>query len=160
MIRTAICPGSFDPVTNGHLDIIHRAANLFDQIIVLVVVNPDKHPAFTCEERTDMIRRATAPMQNLEVDVYNGLLVDYVRRYEHATIVKGLRAVSDFEYEFQMALTNKYMLPQAETIFLTTSTQNMFLSSSLIKQVARFGGDISQFVPPMLLDEISNRLKG
>lgn len=162
MTRTAICPGSFDPITNGHLDIIRRAANLFDRVIVLVVVNPDKRPSFTAEERVDMIRRATADLDLgccLEVDVYDGLLVDYVARFENATIVKGLRAVSDFEYEFQMALTNKHMLPQAETIFLTTSSQNMFLSSSLIKQVARFGGDISQFVPPVLHDEITQRLK-
>ena len=160
MTRTAICPGSFDPVTNGHLDIIRRAANLFDRVIVLVVVNPDKRPSFTAEERVDMIRRAIVDLgDSIEVDVYDGLLVDYVARFENATIVKGLRAVSDFEYEFQMALTNKHMLPQAETIFLTTSAQNMFLSSSLIKQVARFGGDISEFVPPVLHDEILTRLK-
>ncbi len=158
MTRTAICPGSFDPITNGHLDIVRRAAGLFDRVVVLVVANPDKQPNFTGEERVDMIRRATADIPNLEVDLYGGLLVDYVRRYKNAAIVKGLRAMSDFEYEFQMALTNKHMLPEAETVFLTTSTQNMFLSSSLIKQLARFGGDISQFVPPVLHDEIIRRL--
>lgn len=160
MIRTAVCPGSFDPITNGHLDIIRRAAALFDKVIVLVVINPDKTPLFTTEERMDMIRRATVDIPSLEVDSYSGLLVDYVRTHQGATIVKGLRAMSDFEYEFQMALTNKHMLPEAETVFFTTSAQNMFLSSSLIKQVARFGGDITQFVPSVLQKEITDRLRG
>lgn len=158
MSRTVVCPGSFDPVTNGHLDIIRRASTLFDHVIVLVVVNPEKHPAFTPEERVDMIRRATADMPNVSVDSYTGLLMDYVRDKSACAVVKGLRAMSDFEYEFQMALTNKSLLPYAETIFLTTSSQNMFVSSSLVKQLARFGGDIGPIVPKMLHDQIWQRL--
>jgi len=160
MSKIAVCPGSFDPVTNGHLDIIRRASALFDHVIVLVVINPDKHPTFTPQERVDMLRWATAGIPNVTVDSYNGLLVDYVRDKSAIAVVKGLRAMSDFEYEFQMALTNKSLLPYAETVFLTTSSQNMFLSSSLVRQVARFGGDISQFVPKFLLKEICARLQG
>lgn len=158
MPKTVVCPGSFDPVTNGHLDIIRRASTLFDHVIVLVVINPDKTPAFTPEERVEMLRAATAGLPNVSVDSYGGLLMDYVRDKSACAVVKGLRAMSDFEYEFQMALTNKSLLPYAETVFLTTSTQNMFLSSSLVKQVARFGGDITQFVPKMLQKQIWQRL--
>ena len=125
-MRSAVCPGSFDPITLGHLDIIKRASKLFDQVIVLVVVNPDKAPSFTPEERMEMIRLATADIGNITVDSYDGLLIDYVRRTGAAAIVKGLRAVSDFEYEFQMAMTNKKMYPYAETLFLTTSMYNMY----------------------------------
>ncbi len=157
-MRSAVCPGSFDPITLGHLDIIKRASKLFDQVIVLVVVNPDKAPSFTPEERMEMIRLATADIGNITVDSYDGLLIDYVRRTGAAAIVKGLRAVSDFEYEFQMAMTNKKMYPYAETLFLTTSMYNMYLSSSLVKQIARFGGDISDFVPFPLHNFIYERL--
>ena len=157
-MRSAVCPGSFDPITLGHLDIIKRASKLFDQVIVLVVVNPDKAPSFTPEERMEMIRLATADIGNITVDSYDGLLIDYVRRTGAAAIVKGLRAVSDFEYEFQMAMTNKKMYPYAETLFLTTSMYNMYLSSSLVIQIARFGGDISDFVPFPLHNFIYERL--
>ena len=157
-MRSAVCPGSFDPITLGHLDIIKRASKLFDQVIVLVVVNPDKAPSFTPEERMEMIRLSTADIGNITVDSYDGLLIDYVRRTGAAAIVKGLRAVSDFEYEFQMAMTNKKMYPYAETLFLTTSMYNMYLSSSLVKQIARFGGDISDFVPFPLHNFIYERL--
>ena len=158
MNKIAVCPGSFDPVTNGHLDIIRRASTLFDHVIVLVVINPDKTPVFTPEERVDMLRRVTADMPNVSVDSHSGLLMDYVRDHSACAVVKGLRAMSDFEYEFQMALTNKSLLPYAETVFLTTSSQNMFLSSSLVKQVARFGGNITQFVPKILFKQIWARL--
>ncbi|MBP0962894.1 MAG: pantetheine-phosphate adenylyltransferase [Oscillospiraceae bacterium] len=158
MNKTAVCPGSFDPVTNGHLDIIRRASTLFDHVIVLVVINPDKKPAFSPEERVDMLRRATAGMPNVSVDSYTGLLMDYVREKSACAVVKGLRAMSDFEYEFQMALTNKTLLPYAETVFLTTSSQNMFISYRLVKQLACFGVDISQFVPKILLEQIWSRL--
>ena len=158
MKKTAICPGSFDPITNGHLDIIKRASTLFDKVIVLVVINPVKTAAFTPQERAEMISVATEGMPNVEVDTYNGLLVDYLRQVGATAIVKGLRAVSDFEYEFQMALTNKMLLPYAETVFLTTSAQNMYLSSSIVKQVAQFGGDISEFVPRRLHKRIKERL--
>lgn len=157
-MRIAVCPGSFDPVSFGHLDIIERASDLFDKVIVLVVVNPDKQPSFSAEERVDMLRTVTAGLKNVEVDSYCGLLIDYVRRVGAAAIVKGLRAMSDFEYEFQMALTNKKMYPQAETVFLTTSIANLYLSSSLIKQVARFDGDLSGLVPDALHDVIRARL--
>ena len=140
--RIAICPGSFDPVTMGHLDIIRRASVLFDKVIVLVVVNPVKNTSFTPEERVELIRKSVEGIPNVEVDLYMGLLVDYVRSKGAAAIVKGLRAMSDFEYEFQMALTNRKLYPEAETVFLTTAADNMYLSSSLVKQVAELGGDI------------------
>lgn len=157
-MRTAVCPGSFDPITYGHLDIIKRAAKLFDKVIVLVVINPDKSPSFTTQERLEMISSVTDEIENVEVDCFEGLLIEYVRDRGAVAIVKGLRAMSDFEYEFQMALTNKKMYPEAETIFLTTSMYNMYLSSSLVKQVARFGGDISGLVPRRLHDLVKHRL--
>ena len=157
-MRIAVCPGSFDPITLGHLDIIKRASKLFDKVIVLVVINVDKHPSFTLEERMKMTRTVVEDIGNVEVDFYEGLLVDYVRKAGACAVVKGLRAVTDFEYEFQMALTNKKLFPFAETIFLTTSMYNMYLSSSLVKQVARFGGDISDFVPIQLHTQIKDRL--
>lgn len=157
-MRIAVCPGSFDPITLGHLDIIKRASKLFDKVVVLVVINVDKKPSFTLEERMEMVQLVVKDIGNVEVDFYEGLLVDYVRKVGACAVVKGLRAVTDFEYEFQMALTNKKLFPFAETIFLTTSMYNMYLSSSLVKQVARFGGDISDFVPIQLHDQIKERL--
>lgn len=155
----AVCPGSFDPVTNGHLDIIHRASRLFEKVIVLVIINPDKTPLFTSEERVEMIRRSI-DLPNVEVDSYRGLLADYVKRSGATVIVKGLRAVTDFEYEFQMALINKKLAPFAETMFLTTDASNMYLSSSVVRQVGSFGGDISPFVPEQIREQIAGRLKG
>ena len=140
MERIAICPGSFDPITKGHQEIILRARKLFDRVIVVVSENPDKHPVFSVEER---------------VDKFSGLLIDYVRRRSAAAIIKGLRAVSDFDYEFQMALTNRKMEPDAETVFLTSSSEMMYLSSSMVRQIARFGGDISPFVPDCILETVS-----
>lgn len=154
----AVCPGSFDPITRGHLDIVRRASVLFEEVVVLVVINPDKHCAFTIDERCDMIRQATAGIPGVRVDSYYGLLADYVRAAGAAAIVKGLRAMSDFEYEFQMALTNKSLIPYAETVFLTTSVENMYVSSSLVRQVAGFGGNISDFVPRCLVKTIMKRL--
>jgi len=158
-MRTAVCPGSFDPVTYGHLDIFKRASGLFDKVIVLVTINPDKRPSFTPEERMEMIKEVTADLPNVEVDCYCGLLMDYVREHNAAAVVKGLRAMSDFEYEFQMALINKKLYHEAETVFLTTDINNMYLSSSMVKQVAQFGGDISGLVPKRLHDRVYNRLK-
>ncbi len=159
MRRIAVCPGSFDPVTLGHLDIITRASTLFDKVIVLISTNAGKSkPSFTATERMLMIAQATAHLDNVVIDILDGLLVDYVRTVKAVAIVKGLRAVSDFEYEFQMALTNKALYANAETIFLTTSQENMFLSSSVVKQVAYFGGDISAFVPACILETIQKRL--
>ncbi len=159
-MKIAVCPGSFDPVTYGHLDIVHRAAALFDEVIILVVTNPDKRCVFTAEERCDMIRRVVEDLPNVKVDSYGGLLVDYCREHGAAAIVKGLRAVSDFEYEFQMALANKKLLPDADTLFLTTNAENMYLSSSLVRQIASLGGDISPFVPEKIREEIRVRLQG
>ena len=158
--RIAVCPGSFDPVTKGHLDIIERASKLFDKVIVLVSFNPRKlnSAAFTIEERMKLILEVTKDMDNVLVDCHSGLLAEYLARTNACAIVKGLRAVSDFEYEFQMALTNKKLYPEAETVFLTTSAENMYLSSSVVKEIASLGGDISEFVPGEILDDINSRL--
>lgn len=153
-----VCPGSFDPVTKGHLDIITRASGLFDEVVALVVINPEKSPAFTPQERVRMLEKATAHLPNVSVGIHQGLLADYVRSSKAVAIVKGLRAMSDFEYEFQMALTNKKLVPEAETLFLITTSENMYLTSSLVKQVAAFRGDISDFVPESVLGEIQLRL--
>ena len=158
-MKIAVCPGSFDPITKGHLDIIRRTAKLFERVIVLVSVNPAKtNFAFTIEERVDFIRRVTTDLDNVEVDSSDGLLADYLRAKGACAIVKGLRAVSDFEYEFQMSLANKILNPEAETVFMTAAAENMYLSSSIVKQIASFGGDISNFVPECLLQEIQVRL--
>lgn len=157
-MKIAICPGSFDPVTLGHMDIITRARKIFDKTIVAVLVNPEKHTAFTVEERIDLLQRCTQGMDDVEVVGFDGLLADYAKIQGATAIVKGLRAMSDFEYEFQMALTNKKLNPSLETIFLTTRAENMFLSSSIVKQIACFGGDISHFVPECILEDIQQRL--
>ena len=159
MERLAICPGSFDPITKGHEEIIRRAASLFDRVIVVVSANPDKNPIFSLDERVRLIHAVCVDMPNVEVDKFSGLLIDYVRRTSAVAIVKGLRAVSDFDYEFQMALTNRKLMPQAETVFLTPSSDNMYLSSSMVRQIARFGGDVSSFVPSIILDTVVERLK-
>ena len=157
--RIAICPGSFDPITKGHLDIIRRAANLFDEVIVLIMVNYTKtNTAFTAAERVEMARRVTADIPNVRVDYYAGLLADYARQQGACTLVKGLRAVTDFEYEFQMALTNKKLYPNLETLFLTTDIQYMYLSSSVVRQVASFGGDVTDFLPDGICKDIVERL--
>ena len=158
--RIAVCPGSFDPVTFGHLDIISRASKLFDTVIVLVSTNLDKKPAFTLTERLLMIEKVTAEYENVVIDILEDeLLAEYVRRVGADAIVKGLRAVTDFEYEFQMALGNKKLCPEAETVFLTTAAENMYLSSSIVKQIAVLGGDISSFVPAEILPVIESRLR-
>ncbi len=156
---TAVCPGSFDPVTVGHLDIIRRAANMFAHVIVVVATNSSKHPSFTADERIEMIKTATADIPNVTVTQYGGLLADYARQVGAGAIVKGLRAMSDFEYEFQMALTNKKLNPDVETVFLTTQAENMYLSSSMVKEIARMGGDISDFVPEVIHDTIIKRIQ-
>ena len=156
--RIAVCPGSFDPVTYGHLDIITRAAKMFDKLIVVVASNGAKHCSFTPEERVEMIKKCTVGLDNIEVVHYDGLLADYAAERNANAIIKGLRAMSDFEYEFQMALTNKKLNPNVETLFLTTATQNMYLSSSMVKQVASMGGDISSFVPEVIKQDIIDRI--
>lgn len=156
--RIAICPGSFDCITLGHLDIITRAAAMFDKVIVVAMNNANKQYTFTPQERIDMIKKSTAGIKNVTVDLYDGLLAEYAAEKKASAIIKGLRAMSDFEYEFQMALTNKKLNPEVETLFLTTSAQNMYLSSSMVKQIASMGGDISDFVPPMILGDILKKL--
>ena len=159
MRRIAVCPGSFDPITLGHLDIITRASKLFDKVVVLISKNAGKGTAsFTPTERMLLIETATHGLENVVIDILDGLLADYVRDIGAIAIVKGLRAVSDFEYEFQMALANKKLYAGAETIFLTTTAENMYLSSSVVKQIAYFGGDISHFVPECILENIKDRL--
>lgn len=157
-MNIAICPGSFDPVTMGHIDIITRAAGMFDKLIVVVMNNAAKKCSFTPEERVDMIKKCVADHDNIEVDAFDGLLADYAAKRGARAIVKGLRAMSDFEYEFQMALANKKLNPDVETLFLTTAQQNMYLSSSMVKQIAGMGGDISGFVPPVILKDITDRI--
>ncbi|MBR4099839.1 MAG: pantetheine-phosphate adenylyltransferase [Clostridia bacterium] len=155
----AICPGSFDPVTYGHLDIICRAANMFDKVIVVVASNKNKTNSFTPAERVGMIKKCIPDLDNVEVESYDGLLADFAAQKGAKAIIKGLRAMSDFEYEFQMALTNKKLNPNVETLFLTTSAQNMYLSSSMVKQIAAMGGDISSFVPEVIRQDILERIK-
>lgn len=157
-MRIGVCPGSFDPVTLGHMDIIERATKLFDKVIVAVLNNSAKQTIFTVGERVALLKRATAHLQTVEVDSFEGLLADYAKLCGATAIVKGLRALSDFEYEFQMALTNQRLNKGLETVFFTTSSDNMFLSSSVVKDIARFGGDISTLVPSCILDDIQNRL--
>lgn len=155
---TAICPGSFDPVTCGHLDIIARASKMFGKLIVVVASNGAKHCSFTPEERVEMIKKCTEELSNIEIVHYDGLLADYAAKRGASAIIKGLRAMSDFEYEFQMALTNKKLNPNVETLFLTTDSHNMYLSSSMVKQVASMGGDISGFVPEVIKQDIMDRI--
>ena len=154
----AIYPGSFDPVTLGHLDIIKRSAEMFDELIVGVLNNTAKSPLFSLEERVNMLKNVVSDIPNVKVMGFGGLLVDFARQNDVKVIVRGLRAVSDFEYEFQMALANRKLYAGAETVFLTTTSENMYLSSSVVKQIAAFGGDISHFVPPEILDTIVKRL--
>jgi len=158
-MKKAVCPGSFSPITNGHIDIIMRAAKLFDEVTVLVVTNPDKKCAFSAEERCEMIKKALYGVPGIKVDSWNGLLADYVGQNGTNAIVKGIRSSTDFDYEFQMALANKSLAPEVETVFITAAPQNMYVSSSLIRQIASFGGDISDFVPKEIVSEIEKVLK-
>ena len=146
-MRRAIYPGSFDPITAGHLDVIHRAARLFDELIVAVAHNDLKKSMFTTEERMDLIRENTASVGNIRVASFDGLLVEFARRENAAAVVRGLRAVSDFEFEFQMALMNRKLEPAIETIFLTPREEYTYLSSRIVKEIARLGGNVEAFVP-------------
>jgi pantetheine-phosphate adenylyltransferase len=153
-MRTAIYPGSFDPVTNGHLDLIHRAARLFDRVIVAVACNESKEPLFSMEERQKMLKEATASLSNVETDTFTGLLVDYVDRRNGDAIIRGLRAVSDFEFEFQLALMNRKLNSRVETIFMMPKETYVFLSSKIVKEIARLGGNIECFVPANVRKEL------
>lgn len=158
-MKTGIYPGSFDPLTNGHLDIIHRGSKICEKLIVSVLHNPNKNSLFTVEERVKMIQDSVKDYPNVEVDHFSGLLINYAREQKADAIIKGLRAVSDFEYEFQMALMNKKLCEEVETVFLMTSNKNSYLSSSLLKEVAKFGGCIEGLVPEGVKEAVYDKLK-
>jgi len=156
-VATALCPGSFDPVTNGHLDIIERTARHFDDVIVAVIRNPQKTQAlFTLEERQEMLAEVTAHLTNIKIEFFKGLVVDFAKEHGASAIVKGLRAISDFDYELQMAQMNQ-RLAGIDTFFISTNPQHSFLSSSLVREVARFGGDVSSMVPPTVAKRLLER---
>jgi pantetheine-phosphate adenylyltransferase len=159
MTTIAIYPGSFDPITNGHLDVIYRAATIFDRVIVAIVHNPNKSGLFSPDERAEFIRTLLAKETRIEVDVFAGLLVNYVERKGAGIIVRGLRAVADFEYEFQFALMNRRLVPKVDTVFLMTDERNFYISSSLVKEVAELGGDVSGFVPELIKVALEKKLK-
>ncbi|WP_409294480.1 pantetheine-phosphate adenylyltransferase [Peribacillus sp. SCS-26] len=150
MGRIAVCPGSFDPITNGHLDIIQRAAKVFEEVYIVVLNNSSKQPLFTVDERQELIRQATVHIPNVKVSSFQGLLVDYAKSINADAIIRGLRAVSDFEYEMQITSMNRLLNEQIETFFIMTNNQYSFLSSSIVKEVARYGGDISELVPTVV----------
>ena len=158
-VRRALCPGSFDPVTNGHLDIIARAASLYDEVVVAVFVNQSKSGLFSVEERRDMLSEVTAEYSNVTIDTFEGLVVDYCRANDIPVIVKGLRAVSDFDYELQMAQMNRG-LAGVDTLFMPTNPEYSFLASSLVKEIAKWGGDVSSLVPPSVLKRLKERAGG
>ena len=156
-MRTALCPGSFDPITYGHLDIVKRASRMFDRVIVAVLQNSAKHCVFSVAERVEMIEDSIRGLPNVTASSFDGLLADYTRIVNANVIVKGLRAMSDFEYEFQMALINQKINPDVETVFLSSRSEYMFMSSNIVREIARVGGDISQFVPEVLIERIHNK---
>jgi pantetheine-phosphate adenylyltransferase len=158
-VRIGVCAGSFDPVTNGHVDIFERASKMFDQLIVAVFHNPGKKPLFTMEERVGLLRSATSHISNVRVDGFSGLLTDYVKKQNATVIVRGLRALSDFEYEFQRALLIKKIEPELETVFMMTSSDYSFVSSSGIKELARFDGPITGLVPACIEPSIIQRIR-
>ncbi|HJV44137.1 MAG TPA: pantetheine-phosphate adenylyltransferase [Bacillota bacterium] len=153
----AVCPGSFDPITKGHIDIIQRGAKIFDKVIVAVLINRKKTPLFTVQERVEMLKEVTKHLPNVEVDAFEGLLVEYMRAKKAKAIIKGLRAVSDFEYEMQMASINRLMDDDVETFFMMTNNQYSFLSSSIVKEIAKYQADVSSLVPPLVEKQL--RLK-
>ncbi|MEH6905090.1 pantetheine-phosphate adenylyltransferase [Neobacillus drentensis] len=160
MTRIAVCPGSFDPITYGHLDIIRRGAKVFDTVYVSVLNNSSKNPLFTIEERMNLIKAVTKDLTNVKVDVHSGLLVDYAKAVNASAIIRGLRAVSDFEYEMQITSMNRVLNEDIETFFIMTNNQYSFLSSSIVKEVAKYNGDISSLVPPIVEKELKKKYKG
>ncbi|MBR5155249.1 MAG: pantetheine-phosphate adenylyltransferase [Clostridia bacterium] len=156
-MQTAVYPGSFDPCTNGHIDVIRRASKMFDKVVVAVLVNEKKNPLFSFEERVNMLKTATQDIPNIEICSFSGLLADFMKENGYGVIVKGLRAVSDYEYEFQMALTNRALYDKVETVFMPCSAEFMFLSSSIVKEIAKYNGELSGLVPETLIPLIKGR---
>jgi pantetheine-phosphate adenylyltransferase len=158
-MRIAVCPGSFDPVTKGHLDIISRGAKVFDKVIVAILTNSKKTPLFTREERAHLLKEVTTSMPNVEIDHFDGLLIDYMKSKNANVIIKGLRAVSDFEYEMQMASINRLLEEEIETFFMMTNNQYSFLSSSIVKEVAKYQADVSSLVPPIVEEALKRKFQ-
>jgi len=158
-MKVAVYPGSFDPVTNGHLDVITRAASLFDKVIVAVLHNSSKSPLFSVEERVNILTKVTTDIPNVEVRSFSGLSINFTKECNAKIIIRGLRAITDFDYELQMAQTNRVLAPDIDTMFMTTCLEYAYLSSSTVKEVAFLGGDISQFVPPYVVEKIQEKLK-
>lgn len=157
-MRRAIYPGSFDPITNGHLDVIQRAAKLFDEVVVAVAFNEQKTSLFSVEERVALIRHASATVPNIRIERFDGLLVDFARQQQASAVVRGLRAISDFEFEFQMALMNRKLEPEIETIFMMPAEKYTYISSRIVKEIARLGGDVTAFVPASVAEALQSRL--
>ena len=158
-MNIAIYPGSFDPVTNGHLDIIERTSKIFDKVIVAILVNSNKTPTFSIEEKIDMLKKSTAHIPNVEIEFFDGLLVNFVRKKNAHVIVKGLRAISDFEYEFQMAMLNKSVAPDIETLFMMTSNKYSYLSSSIVKELGKLGASLDDLVPEVIMENVIEKLR-
>jgi pantetheine-phosphate adenylyltransferase len=158
MSVSALYPGTFDPPTNGHLDLIERGARLFDHLIVAVLNNPGKDPLFTVEERVEMLRESTAALKNVSVATFDGLMVEFARKQGVSAVLRGIRAISDYEYEFQMALMNRRLAPEIETVFLQPAGRYSFVSSRMLKEVFSFGGDVSGLVPPNVLKRLRDRM--
>ena len=159
-MRTVVYPGSFDPLTNGHLDLIHRAARLFDHVVVAIAKSEAKNPLFTMSERVELVSKSINGLPNVSPDAFDGLLVDYVERRGGHAVIRGLRAVSDFEFEFQLALMNRKLNERIETIFMMPKDTYTFLSSRIVKEIARLGGDVSAFVPPQVAEALKVKLSG
>ena len=158
-MKIAVYPGTFDPITNGHVDIIYRSAKLFDKIIVTVAVNTQKTPLFDLSERVEMIRQSLGNEEKIEVDQFDGLIAEYLKRVNASAMIRGLRAVSDFEYEFQMSLMNRKLNPDVETVFLTPAQEYIHLNSTIVKEVASFGGDVSEYVPDYVKAKLQEKFK-
>ncbi len=159
MCVKAVYPGSFDPITYGHIDIIERGSKLFDKVVVAILINPQKNPLFTVEERLEMIKESLKhiPENKIEISSFSGLLVDYVKEIQAKAILRGIRAISDFEYEFQMALTNRRLLKKVDTVFMMPDERYSYLSANLVREIASFGGDISHFVPPHVAEKLKEK---
>ncbi|WP_081895176.1 pantetheine-phosphate adenylyltransferase [Mesoaciditoga lauensis] len=160
MTLKAIYPGTFDPITYGHLDIVKRAAKIFSEVTVVVMNNPRKKPFFTLNERLEMIKEATKDVENIKVDSHSGLLVQYVKEHSAKVVIRGLRALEDFEYEFEMALANREMYPELETIYLMTDLKYLFVSSSMVKEIAQFKGELNKWVPPIVEKRLIEKFQG